>query len=132
MCMVHEYTYIVHVCICTCVWYSCLVQCNRSQGLIWARIVHAAFRLRRGATPNRKNQSNPAYRIIMCIILKGREHFSWGRRSHSYRCQLVSLVVATCVETIADAEQQLNKTVVSSRLLLGVEFSFQLTMFGAR
>ena len=53
--------------------------------------------------------------------LKGREFFSWGRRSRSYRCELLSLVVATCVETIADAEQQLNKTVVSSRLLVGVE-----------
>ena len=57
----------------------------------------------------------------MRISLKGRERFSWGRRSYSYRCELLSLVVATCVETIADAEQQLNKTVVSSRLLLGVE-----------
>ena len=53
--------------------------------------------------------------------VKGRGRFSWGRRSHSCRCELLSLVVATCVETIADAEQQLNKTVVSSRLLLGVE-----------
>ena len=26
------------------------VQCNRAQGLIWARIVHVAIRLRRGAT----------------------------------------------------------------------------------
>ena len=30
--------------------YNCLVQCNRAQGLIWARIVHVAIRLRRGAT----------------------------------------------------------------------------------
>ena len=76
-----------------------------------------AIRLRRGATPNRKNRSNPAY------ALKGRGRFSWERRSHAYscRCELLSLVVATCVETIADAEQQLNKTIVSSRLLLGVE-----------
>ena len=77
--------------------------------------MHVAIRLRCGATPNHKNRSNPAY------ALKGRGRFSWGRRSHSYRCELLSLVVATCVETIADAEQQLNKTVVSSRLLLGVE-----------
>ena len=44
-------------------WYNCLVQCNRAQGLIWARIVHVAIRLRRGATPNRKNRSNPAYAL---------------------------------------------------------------------
>ena len=86
-------------------WYNCLVQCNRAQGLIWARIVHVAIRLQRSATPNRKNLSNPAY------ALKGRGRFSWGRRFHSCRCELLSLVVATCVETIADAEQQLNKTV---------------------
>ena len=49
--------------------------------------------------------------LHMRISLKGRY----------CRCELLSLVVATCVETIADAEQQLNKTVVSSRLLLGVE-----------
>ena len=49
------------------------------------------------------------------------------RRSHGCRCELLSLVVATCVEAIADAEQQLNITVVSSRLLLGVErFLFSL------
>ena len=56
-----------------------------------------------------------------CISVKGRGCYRWGRRSHSCRCELLRLVVATCVETIADAEQQLNKTVVSSRLLLGVE-----------
>ena len=59
--------------------------------------------------------------LHMRISLKGRERFNWGRRFHSYRCELLSLVVATCIETIADAEQQLNKTVVSSRLVLGVE-----------
>ena len=63
----------------------------------------------------RKNRSNLAY------ALKGRRRFSWEGRSHSCCCELLSLVVPTCVETIADAEQQLNKTVVSSRLLLGVE-----------
>ena len=96
-------------------WYNCPVQCNRAQGLIWAQKVHVTIRLRRGATPNRKNLSNPAY------ALKGRGHFSWERCSHSCCCELLSLVVATCVETITDAEQQLNKTVVSSRFLLGVE-----------
>ena len=59
--------------------------------------------------------------LHMRISLKGRKRFSWGRRSHSCRCELLSLVVATCIETIADTEQQLDKTVVSSRLLLGVE-----------
>ena len=79
-----------------------------AQGIIWARIVHMAIRLRRGATAK-------------ALSVKGRRRFSWGRRSHGCRCELLSLVVATCFETIADAEQQLNKTVVSSRLLLGVE-----------
>ena len=46
--------------------------------------------------------------LHMRISLKSRERFSWGRRSHSCRCELLSLVVATCVETIADAEQQLS------------------------
>ena len=74
-----------------------------ARGLWYARVaLHVAIRLRRGATPNRKNRSNPAY------AMKGRGRFSWGRRSHSCRCKLLSLVVATCVETIADAEQQLN------------------------
>ena len=53
--------------------------------------------------------------------MKGRGRFSWGRRSHGCRYELLSVVVATCIEAIADAEQQLNKTVVSTRLLLGVE-----------
>ena len=61
-----------------------------------------------------------ARRYCICCV-KGRGRFSWGRRSHSFRCELFSLIVANCVEAIADAEQQLNKTVVSSRLLLGVE-----------
>ena len=39
------------------------------------------------------------------ISVKGRGRFRWGRRSYSCRCELLSLVVATCVETIADAEQ---------------------------
>ena len=37
------------------------------------------------------------------------------------RVTQLSLCYNTCFEAIADAEQQLNKTVVSSRLLLGVE-----------
>ena len=92
-------------------WYNCLVQCNRVQGLIWAWIVHVAIRSQLG------RYSQPQKPIKSCIS----ERFSWGRRSHSCRCELLSLVVATCVETITDAVQQLNKTVVSSRLLLGVE-----------
>ena len=64
-----------------------------------------------------------------CICVKGRGRFSWGRRSRSCRCELLSLIVATCVEAIAVAEQQLNKTVVSSR---SGTFVIQLTMLGAR
>ena len=39
---------------------------------------------------------------------------------HSCHCKLLSLVVvAACIETITAAKQQLDETVVSSRLLLG-------------
>ena len=100
-------------------WYNCLVQCNRAQGLIWAQIVHVAITLRRSVALLLTAKTDQI--LHTRISLKGRECFSWGRRSHSCRCELLSLVVATCVETIADAEQQLNKTVVSSRLLLGME-----------
>ena len=71
-----------------------------------------------------------------CISLKGRERFSWGRRSHSYRCELLSLIIATCIETIADAEQQLNKLSSNCRIIqVAVRsgtFAIQLTILGAR
>ena len=42
--------------------------------------------------------------------LNGCKHFSSGRGFHG-----------SCIETIADAEQQLDQTVLMSRFLLGVE-----------
>ena len=107
---------------------SCTTQSRRALfGHVWCTWLpdHGAALL-----PTAKTNQN----LHMHISLKSRERFSWERRSHSYRCELFSLVVATCIETIADAEQQLNKTVVSSRLLLGVEcllFSLQCWVPGS-
>ena len=90
---------------------SCTMQSRAGHGLCtWLSDCSAALLL-----TAKTNQ------ILHIYALKGRGRFSWRRRSHSCCCELLSLVVATCIETITDAEQQLNKTVVSSRLLLGVE-----------
>ena len=50
--------------------------------------------------------------LHICISLKGRERFSWGIRSHSCHCELLTLVVATCVETITVLRKRAGRQIM--------------------